>query len=130
MNSKRKIKTFIVSHSCVIAINHKVFLELAKFEDIDMMLFIPSFWKSDIRLKIESADSLEENKEKIICGKPYFAGNGSLYFYGNQLKKALNRFNPEVVFIDEEPWSLSALQTVYYSSPYKPQIFFRTNQNL
>lgn len=124
------MKIAVVSHSCVVAINRKIYFELAKFRDIELTLFTPSYWKSDIRLKIERADESEGEEGRIIYINPYFAGNGSLYFYEYRFKKELRAIKPEIIFIHEEPWSLSALQTVYFSSIFKPKIFFYTNQNI
>jgi len=124
------MRVAVVSHSCVVAINRKIYFELAKFSDIELTLFTPSYWKSDIRMKIERADESEGEKGRIIYINPYFAGNGSLYFYEYRFKKELKDIKPEIIFIHEEPWSLSALQTVYFSSIFKPRILFYTNQNI
>jgi len=124
------MKIAVVSHSCVVAINRKIYFELAKFRDIELTLFAPSYWKSDIRMKIERADESEGEKGRIIYINPYFAGNGSLYFYEYRFKKELRAIKPDIIFIDEEPWSLSALQTVYFSSIFKPLILFYTKQNI
>jgi glycosyltransferase involved in cell wall biosynthesis len=51
-----------------------------------------------------------------------------LFFYRSSLRRALAGWEPELVFLDEEPWSLAALQT-YIAFP-RAKVFFFTKENL
>jgi glycosyltransferase involved in cell wall biosynthesis len=56
------------------------------------------------------------------------SGNGSLFFYRSSLRRALSGWRPDLVFLDEEPWSLAALQT-FLTFPHAKILFF-TKENL
>jgi glycosyltransferase involved in cell wall biosynthesis len=51
-----------------------------------------------------------------------------LFFYRSSLRRALAGWEPDLVFLDEEPWSLAALQT-YLEFP-RAKVSFFTKENL
>ncbi len=110
----------IFSHACVIPVNRELFLELkGKYE---LLLVAPNSWKGSLikELNTEDANYL---KTYPVLG----SGNGSLFFYKSRLQEVKD-FKPQIIFLDEEPWSLVALQ-VYLTFPGVKKVFY-TKQNL
>lgn len=123
--SRKKI--LVLSHAGVLEVNRAVFQELARLE-ADVTMVVPREWKGDLirDLRFELRDS--DRPLRIFPLPVAFSGNGSLFFYRSSLRHALAGWHPDVVFLDEEPWSLAALQT-FLEFP-RAEIWFFTKENL
>ena len=128
--SREKLRVLAVSHSCVVGLNQQRYEALARFPDLDVTLVFPTHYVSDFDGRRLEADKTRAEGYRIVCSPPVFAGNGSLYFYRRGLGNAFDTAQPHVVFIDEEPWSLSAAQAVWSARRRGAPIVFFTNQNL
>jgi glycosyltransferase involved in cell wall biosynthesis len=120
-------KVLVLSHAGVLEVNRAVFQELAHWT-ADVTMVVPREWKGDLirGLRFEAKDS--DRSLRVIPLPVAFSGKGSLFFYRSSLRRALGGWEPEQVFLDEEPWSLAALQT-YLAFP-RAEISFFTKENL
>lgn len=125
-----RLRVLVVSHSCVVGLNQQRYEALARFLDLDVTLMFPTHYVSDFDGRRLEPDKTRAEGYRIMCGPPVFAGNGSLYFYRRGPREAFDRSQPQVVFVDEEPWSLSAAQMVWAARQRGARIVFFTNQNL
>lgn len=120
-------KVLVLSHAGVLEVNRAVFQELARL-DVDVTMVVPRDWKGDLirglRFKLGESD----RALRVIPLPVAFSGKGSLFFYRSSLRRALAGWEPELVFLDEEPWSLAALQT-FLQFP-RAEILFFTKENL
>jgi glycosyltransferase involved in cell wall biosynthesis len=114
----------------VVGLNQQRYETLAAYPDLDVTLVFPTHYVSDFDGRRLNPDKTSAEGYRILCGPPVFAGNGSLYFYRGGLREAFEISRPELVFVDEEPWSLSAAQAVWASHRRKAKAVFFTNQNL
>jgi glycosyltransferase involved in cell wall biosynthesis len=113
-------RVLLFSHACVVEANRELFLQLERF--YDMKIVCPAAWRGSL------IQDLEAKESKAVWPRPvWFSGNGSLFFYRNRFAD-LKEFAPDLIFLDEEPWSLVALQ-VYAAFPRVPKVFY-TKQNL
>ena len=126
VNVTRK-KILVLSHAGVLEVNRAVFQELARLE-ADVTMVVPREWKGDLirGLRFEARDS--DRSLRVIPLPVALSGKGSLFFYRSSLRRALAGWEPELVFLDEEPWSLAALQT-YLQFP-RAKVWFFTKENL
>lgn len=114
------MRIVIFSHACIVPVNRELFLGLeAKHE----LLFVtPAKWKGSLIRNLAA----ESNAK--VCAYPVLnSGNGSLFFYISFLNEVA-QFQPDLLFIDEEPWSLAAFQ-IYCRFPKVKKVFY-TKQNL
>ena len=126
----------MVSHACVVDVNQELFAELAKFEDVEIALVIPSIFDTDLRGKLKPS-ILPNFNGRVFAMCPLFAGRNRLlgskavhlYFYPHWWKP-VREFKPDIIHIDEEPWSLSALQFALVGKKSGARVFFYSKQNI
>ncbi|PYQ17931.1 MAG: hypothetical protein DMF81_26465 [Acidobacteria bacterium] len=114
----------------MVGANQHVYQELARHPDVALTLLMPSHYESDFDGRRIVADRVVGDGFRIITGRPALAGNGSLYFYLTGLSRAFREARPSVTFVDEEPWSLSALQVVRQAELCRSRIVFYSKQNI
>ena len=120
----------------MVDVNQQIFAELAKFEDVEIALIIPSIFNTNLRGKLKFS-ILPDFKGKIYSMRPLFAGRNRLlgdkaihlYFYPYWWKP-VREFRPDIIHIDEEPWSLSALQFALSGAKIGAKILFCSFQNI
>ncbi len=130
------MKVLAISHACVVDVNQQLFAELAKFEDLEIALVIPRVFNTDLRGKLKFS-VLSNFDGKIFAMRPLFAGKNRLlgnkgihlYFYPYWWKP-VREFNPDIIHIDEEPWSLSTLQFALSGAKSGAKILFYSKQNI
>ena len=120
-------KILVLSHAGVLEVNRAVFQELARL-DTDVTMVVPSDWKGDLIRGLHFAPGEGDRSMRVIPLPVAFSGRGSLFFYRSSLRRALAGWKPDQVFLDEEPWSLAALQT-YLEFP-RAKVSFFTKENL
>ena len=120
----------------MVDVNQELFAELAKFEDLEIALAIPTVFNTDLRGKLKFS-VLSNFNGKIFAMHPLFAGKNRLlgnkgihlYFYPYWWKP-VREFKPDIIHIDEEPWSLSALQFALSGARIGAKILFCSFQNI
>lgn len=125
-------KLLVVSHAGVLEVNREVFRQVARQYEVDLKMVVPAKWKGSLIHDLEAVEQSHQNgvqKYQVVPVPVLMSGNGSLYFYGRLLSRALDGFQPDIIFLDEEPWSVSAAQ-VFSEFKDCPRKFFYTKQNL
>jgi L-malate glycosyltransferase len=120
-------KILVLSHAGVLEVNRAVFQELARFE-ADVTMVVPRDWKGDLIRGLRFEAKASDRSLRVIPLPVALSGKGSLFFYRWSLRRALPGWRPDLVFLDEEPWSLAALQTCLAFPQAK--IWFFTKENL
>jgi glycosyltransferase involved in cell wall biosynthesis len=120
-------KILVLSHAGVLEVNRAVFQELARLE-VDVTMVVPRDWKGDLIRGLRFEPKASDRSLRVIPLPVAVSGNGSLFFYRRSLRRALSGWRPDLVFLDEEPWSLAALQT-FLTFP-EAKILFFTKENL
>ena len=120
-------KILVLSHAGVLDVNRAVFQELARL-DLDITMVVPQEWEGDLIRSLHFEVRESDRSLRVIPLPVAFSGKGSLFFYLSSLRHALAGWEPELVFLDEEPWSLAALQTCL-AFP-RTELWFFTKENL
>jgi len=103
------MRILIISHTYVSTINHQKLDALAKFDDIDLFLIVPYKWRSSLKTyRLER--SYAENY-KIISVQTMLDNYQSTYSYIS-LSKYIRQVRPDIIHIEEEPWTVSAFQSL------------------
>ncbi len=118
----------MISHACVIDVNQRLFKQLcAAHPDVELLMIAPRRWRASTGMIVDFAeveDAGFRSRPLPVIG----SGQISLHVYRG-LARALHDFAPEVVYLDEEPYSLPAWQTLRICRPAGYPICFMTAQN-
>ena len=120
-------KVLVLSHAGVLEVNRAVFQALARL-GIDVTMVVPQQWEGDLIRGLRFEPQESDKPLRLIPLRVVFSGRGSLFFYRSSLRRALAGWEPDLVFLDEEPWSLAALQT-RLAFP-QTELWFFTKENL
>lgn len=105
------MKLLLVWHAGGVQSYWKRIEELAKKFD-EVLLVVPKNWNEGGKDVITSDTTLLPNC-KIKAIQTRLNRHGALYFYSMKFRKLIKDFKPDIVHIHEEPWSISALQTIF-----------------
>ncbi len=99
-----------VSHGSIVPLNRRPFDLLAAHHGIELTLIVPEHWRGDL-------PDPDIRFRDVPGGAPAVAlpvrrsGNGSLFTLRG-LPGVVRRLKPDVILLDEEPWSLAAWQVL------------------
>jgi len=121
------MRVLMISKACVVGAYQRKIEELAKFEDIELALIVPPYWLEKGR-KIP-LEKLHTSGYELLVEPMALNGHFHLHFYpglGNQVQ----RFQPDIVHIDEEPYNFATFQAMRLSKKAGARALFFTWQNL
>jgi len=120
-----------VSHAAILDINRRLFVELAQ-RGHRVLLAVPSHWNNDFGSCPLQPEPLAHPSDKRlllrVC-RLVMAGKTALQLYLPGSWPMLARWRPNIVFIDEEPWSFAALQWVLCAKLARASIIVYTKEN-
>ena len=118
----------VISHACVVDVNQRLFKQLcAAHPDVELLMIAPKRWKASTGMVVEYT----EVEDAGFTSRPLpVIGSGqiSLHVYRG-LARELRQFKPDLVYLDEEPYSLPAWQTLRICRPAGYPLCFMTAQN-
>ncbi|MCK4323355.1 MAG: glycosyltransferase family 4 protein, partial [Armatimonadetes bacterium] len=122
------LRVAVISHSCVIDLNQRPYAELLDYADIDLRLFSPQRWWAPVGGEVQFS-ALPEIADCSEALPVWLPGQIHLHWHTSQLAQKLDEFRPDVLFVDEEPYSLAAAQAARLASGlgYKLVIFTKEN---
>lgn len=123
------MKILVISHAAVQKGYQKKFVEIAKYPNIEITILLPEYWIENyryVKTYIESKANIQ-----YVIGKSVWKGFGSRYFFITKLWMLVKNIKPDIIHIEQEPWSLAALQIVLYRNLISPKskIIFRTSRS-
>ncbi len=121
------MRVLMISKACVVGAYQRKIEELAKFEDIELALIVPPYWLEKGR-KIP-LERLHTSGYELLVEPLALNGHFHLHFYPG-LRNQVERFKPEIVHIDEEPYNLATFQAMRLSKKAGARALFFTWQNL
>jgi len=121
------MRVLMISKACVVGAYQRKIEELAKFEDIELALIVPPYWLEKGR-KI-SLERLHTSGYELLVEPMALNGHFHLHFYPG-LRSQVERFKPEIMHIDEEPYNLATFQAMRLSKKAGARALFFTWQNL
>ncbi|HET7568456.1 MAG TPA: glycosyltransferase family 4 protein [Gaiellaceae bacterium] len=99
----------VVSHACVLAVNQLVYARLLEL-GWDVTLVVPASWRHEYAAAAFPAERLPELADRIEPRRVALAGRPQRHLYIGAPVRVLRRTRPDVLFLDEEPFSVPALQ--------------------
>ncbi len=123
------MKIFFVSHSSVVPTYREKLRLLCRKRDIDLTLLLPRSWpEAGKRVQTISQDSSAEGFS-IISAPILFEGRIKRHFYPSFFEH-IQKIKPDIIHIEEEPYSLVAWQAAQASRKLKIPLIFFTWENL
>ncbi len=125
------MRVLVISHSAAQPTYHRKFEEISKYDGIQLRILAPDTW-------VENDQTLHFSRRDVNLnlsfypGKVAFPGYGSRFFFKDGIIRHFRKFRPDIVHLEEEPWSLCALQTIILRRIYCPRskLIFRTSLSI
>lgn len=124
------MRVLVLSHSYIMKPYRRKFALIAERPNVTLRVITPTRWYEsfqDIVFQREPDTSCEEFPCPIR-----FSGYGSRFYYRRGVKSHFRDFQPDIIHLEEEAWSLNALQTVHLKRKYCPnsRFIFRTSLSI
>jgi len=119
------MRVAVVSHTYVVDSNRGKLEELAQCDGIELLLVIPRMWRNrDVHHVIHAEEPKHAHYRTAVIGA-WLAGFGSLFAYSPfRLLRLLKKFGPDIIYGEEEPWSIAALELTLFSAILKCRFVF------
>jgi glycosyltransferase involved in cell wall biosynthesis len=124
------MKVLVVSHSCVVDVNQALFAALASMGGTRIELIVPAMWRNEYTGMLHVPRSLLGASFPIHTLPVFMPGHVSLHYYLGGLAAAIRASAADVLFLDEEPWSLVAGQVVAICRRIGMPLLCYTKQNI
>ena len=124
------IKVLLIDHMGVLNSDRRKYEEFADFSDMELVVLAPHKW--EFNYKAYPFEESTNGKYEILNARVAFPGYHHRSFYLRSLKKILQEFQPDIIHLFQEPYSLFAGQTVFFRNVFSPKskILFITWENL
>ncbi len=124
------MRILVLSHSYIMKPYRRKFALIAARSDVTLRVITPERWYESFQEIIFEPDidtDCEEFPRPIR-----FSGYGSRFYYRGRLKHHFRDFQPHIIHLEEEAWSLNALQTIRLRRKYCPKsgFIFRTSLSI
>ena len=119
------MKVACISHGSIVGLNRRPYDLLRTAHGIDMTVIVPETWAGD--LPAPAIRFTPEPGGDCRALPVRRSGNGSLFTLKG-LAATLRALQPDLILLDEEPWSLAAWQTL--RARLAAPLLFYTKQNI
>ncbi|MBI2177223.1 MAG: glycosyltransferase [Candidatus Tectomicrobia bacterium] len=113
------LRVLVISHAYAAPINRGKLHALARRPGLEVSLLAPRRWREGGRDYVTAAG--EERGVRVFAGDVMFPGRVGGHFYRDGLWRALRAARPEVIHLEEEPWSLAAGQVLAAAMFWRPR---------
>jgi len=122
------MRLLVTSHAYVVAANHPKLELLARLPDVDLTLICPT--KVRRELMTVRVQSTEHPDYQILPLRTVYPSHNYRFFYWT-VGRAMARIAPDLLHVEEEPWSLAAWQAARYRRRHpEARLVLFTWQNL
>lgn len=118
----------VISHSCILPANQRVWAAVAAQEDVQLRLIVPRRWNSSLHGPL-TLEVLPELAEAVRPLHAFLSGRLHLHFYSD-LGPALTDGLPDVLYLDEDPHSLVASQVLSIQQLMEFRLVITLKQNI
>jgi L-malate glycosyltransferase len=125
------MRVLYISHFFVSSLYQRKLIWLSKMPNLTVAGVTPKTWVDEGM--VHNFELPSENCIRIFTIRSYLTGNGSLYFLSPvSLFKIFKMFKPDIIHVDEEPWSLCMLQVLFARGIICQQakLIFDTSENI
>lgn len=123
------MKILIISHAYAERDNHKKLEAIA--ERVSLSVVYPRRWRTWHKEEKISGGLTEPSRYQEYPLDVFFSGDGGRYFYNPlQLIISIIRFRPDLIHLEEEPWTPVALEVLLLASLFRRRLVFFTWENI
>lgn len=124
------LRILVLSHSYIMKPYRRKFALIGENTDVEIRVVTPSRWYEsfqEIVFKPDPKTCCDEFPQPVR-----FSGYSSRFYYRHGLKRHFQGFQPHIIHLEEEAWSLNALQTLHLKQKYCPhsRLIFRTSLSI
>jgi len=123
------MKILFISHSSVIPTYREKLSLLAKNKNVELTLLLPSAWPEAGRRIITRNQETNIEGFRILSRPIWLEGRLKRHFYPG-FSTVIKQVNPDIIHIEEEPYSLVAWQAARAAKQTKAHLIFFTWENL
>jgi glycosyltransferase involved in cell wall biosynthesis len=102
-------RVLVVSHPAIVSVNQEVYRELAS-RGWEVTIVVPSRWSHTYARGAVAPRALEGLEGALRPTRVAFAGRPQRHFYLTRVRALCEQVEPDVAFIEAEPFALSAAQ--------------------
>ncbi len=110
----KPIRVILISHAYSVPIAREKAEALGAFEGLDLTLFFPSHWREGSREYHFPEGEPKGSSYRVRTGRVLFSGRIGGHFYLTGLLRTLREIEPDLVHLEEEPWSAVAAQVLLF----------------
>ena len=124
------MRVLVLSHSYIMKPYRRKFALIAERPDVTLRVITPTRWYESFQEIVFEAEP-DTLCEEFPC-PIRFSGYGSRFYYRSGVKSHFRDFQPDIIHLEEEAWSLNALQTVRLKRRYcrNSRFIFRTSLSI
>jgi glycosyltransferase involved in cell wall biosynthesis len=122
------MRALVVSHALVVPANQALICEMERLPDLEVAVVAPARWAASVGGATEFRRH-EALRAPVLAKPVRFSGRMILHFYRSLSARELP-WTPDVVYADEEAYSLAGYQSMRLARSVGAALVFRTNQNL
>lgn len=122
---QRKLRVLFISHAYVVGVNQGKLKAIADTGEVELALLAPSNWQAqEWNRTIELETPFPEIK--IYSAPVWFSGRVGAHLYNPwKIRQVIKDFKPDVIQLEEEIFSLCALEVAFWVKRYKiPLVVF------
>ena len=118
----------VISHSCVLPENQRLWAEVARQPEVQLTLIAPLRWQAALQGPLQFS-ALPELQQQARPLRIHWPGQPHLHVYRG-LKAQLTALRPDVVYLDEDPHSLVAAQVLPLQAALGFRLVITLKQNI
>jgi glycosyltransferase involved in cell wall biosynthesis len=121
------MRVLMVSKACIVGVYQKKLEELARLPEMELTVVVPPYWRDErgtLELERQYTDGYDLIVEPMILN-----GHFHLHFYPG-LGKQIERVQPDLVHIDEEPYNLATAHALRLARKAGARSLFFSWQNI
>ncbi|MDE0040795.1 MAG: glycosyltransferase [Candidatus Poribacteria bacterium] len=124
------MRVLVLSHSYIMKPYRRKFALIAERPDVELRVITTNRWYESIQEILFQPDPNVQCNE-FPCPIRY-SGYGSRFYYRGGLRTHFQDFQPDIIHLEEEPWSINALQVIRLKRKYCPnsRFIFRTSLSI
>jgi len=123
------MKILVISHSAVIKTYREKWRLLAARKDVELALLLPHAWPEAGQRVLSAPQEGHQEGYQIWSAPIVFEGKVKRHFY-LRLDRYIRDFKPDIVHIEEEPYSFTAWQALQAAQKIGAAFIFFTWENL
>src|SRR3989344_5802087 len=99
-------------------------------EKVDLYVMMPKEYKRELKEYIVNESEFLNKKYKVFLMDLIFLKRDSALFYYKNMKAVLDKIKPDIIHIEEEPWTLFNYLLIKYSKQYNSKIIIFSWENI